>query len=504
MKESRICSLSPWPQKYTIPFTIFVSAWIFWLNRCDSSLWLDETITYWVVQEGFIDTAYRAFNYQASGVFYYLIVWLFVQLGGGSEIVLRIPSILSCVLLCNVLFRFSCKIFDRTSAFLGVLVLICLDGTFTWAVNARPYALALLLSVSSTYSLYLWTESNERRYKFFYIFFSTLTVYTHVIFSGIFIVHLLYIFYRRRWVKDRVVPPIHEVIVVYLCIAILLFPAACQAKFNADKKDLLSFAGMPTMLSLIKAWVKPYLVLSLLTGVLAARLIVKNVNVAPFSIQPALLVLLLTWYLVPALGVFLFSVSSTASLFMPRYYLWSLPALSMLMGKLLSHITPVRSKCIIVTLLAGLMFVYGGIRTPFTEDWSSAIAYVRAKTSGLSIPVVVSTGLAESRDTSWIVHPEKKSYLLSPFAVYWLDKSPLLLPAYFGQPDAAEYLEKKVFPVLRNVDQFYLILRMTYLNVNKSIVTSDSYLVEKMELVGFRTKHVETFGYVKVITFERI
>jgi len=292
--------------------------------------------------------------------------------------------------------------------------------------------------------------------------------------------------------------------VVYLCIAILLFPAACQAKFMADKKGLLSFAAMPTMLSLIKAWVKPYLVLSLLTGLLAARLIVKNVNVAPFSIQPDLLVLLLTWYLVPALGVFLFSVSSTASLFVPRYYLWSLPALSMLMGKLLSHITPVRSKCIIVTLLAGLMFVYGGIRTPFTEDWSSAIAYVRAKTSSLSIPVVVSTGLGESRDTSWIVHPEKRSYLLSPFAVYRLDKSPLLLPAYFDQPDAAEYLEKKVFPVVRNVNQFYLILRMIFVTVNKSPMTLDTYLANKMKFLGFRTKHVETFGDVKVITFERI
>ncbi|HKJ30643.1 MAG TPA: glycosyltransferase family 39 protein [Balneolales bacterium] len=504
MKKSHIWILPPWPREYSILFTILALVSAFWLSRCNSSLWLDETITYWVVQEGFIDTAYRAFHYQASGVFYYLIVWLFVQLGGGSEIVLRIPSILSCVLLCSVLFRFSCKIFDRTSAFLGVLVLLCLDGTFTWAVNARPYALALLLSVSSTYSLYLWTESNGRRYKFFYIFFSTLTVYTHVIFSGIFIVHLLYLYYQRWWSKDRVFPPIREVILVYLCIAILLFPVAYQAKISADKKDLLSFAAMPTMLSLIKVWVKPYLVLSLLTGGLAARLIVKKVNVAPFSIQPDLLVLLLIWYLLPALGVFLFSVSSTASLFVPRYYLWSLPPLSMLMGRLFSHITPVRSKCIIVTLLAGLMFVYGGIRTPFTEDWSSAIAYVRPKTCGLSIPVLASTGLAESRDTSWIINPEKRSYLLSPFSVYRLDKTPLLLPAYFNQPGAAEYLDRTVFPVLRNVNKFYLILRMTYLKVNKSKVTSDTYFIKKMALVGFGANHIEDFGHVKVITFERI
>jgi len=503
MKKSHPCSLYQWLQEHVVPLTLLLLAWVFWFSKCGSSLMIDETLTFWIVKENFTDMVSRGFYYHAPGLFYFLVVWLFVQIGGGSEIVLRIPSILSCIFLCFVLFRFSCKIFDRTSAFLGVLALLCLDGTFTWTVSARPYALALLLSVCSMYSLYRWADSNERRYKFLYICFSTLTVYTHIVFSGIFIVHLLYLYCRWRWVKDYVFPKIHEIIVVYLCVAVLLFPAAYQAALTLGRKSILSTVPMPTILTLIQAWVKPYLVLSLICGVLAARIIVKEVHIDRFAVRPDLLVLLLTWYLIPALGVFLFSVSIT-SIFLPRYYLWCMLALSLLLGKLLSLIKPIRSRCIIVAIFFGLLIIYGGVKSPFIEDWSSAIAFVRTKTSSSDIPVVVSTGLAESRDTNWLVHPEKKSCLLSPFAVYQLDKEPLLLPALFGQPGAAEYLDKTVFPVLQNVKQFYLILRMTYVVINKSLSTSDNYLANQMESLGFHIKLVKTFGNVKVIIFDKI
>ncbi len=158
---------------------------------------------------------------------------------------------------------------------------------------------------------------------------------------------------------------------------------------------------------------------------------------------------------------------------------------------------------IALIILFGLMLVYGGIQSPFNENWFSAIAYAKTRIHGSNIHVSAYTGLVESRDTSWVIHPERKKYLLSPFAVYPLEKEPFLLPATFDQPGAAEYLEKAVFPELRKVNQFYLILRMTYIVANKSAVTSDDYLVKQMELLGFHTKHVESFGHVKVISFEK-
>lgn len=492
-----------WHHENAIPTFMLALACLYWLCRCWNSLSIDETITFWVVQDGFNDTIYRAFHYQGTGPIHYIIVWVFVQIGGNSEIVLRLPSILACILLCVVLYRFSYKIFDKESAFLGVVVLLCLDGTFTYAVLARAYALALLLSVSSTYVLYRWTESNELRYKFLYILLSTLMVYTHCVFSGIFLVHLIYLYCRWKLSKNNRRLGILKVIEVYLFIAILTSPAIYQAHLTAGMKDILSFAAMPTILDLIQSWVKPFLVLSLITGMLCGLIVTKNIHLKRLDIGPDLLVFLISWYLLASLTVFLYSLLSDVSIFVPRYYSWGLPALSLLLGKGLSLIKPARSKRIMLIIIFGLMLVYGGIQSPFNENWSSAIAYAKTRIHGSNIPVAAYTGLVESRDTSWVIHPERRKYLLSPFAVYPLEKEPFLLPATFDQPGAAEYLEKAVFPELRKVNQFYLILRMTYIVVNKSAVTSDDYLVRQMELSGFHPKLVESFGHVKVISFEK-
>lgn len=461
-------------------------------------------MTYWVVQDGFVDTIHRTLHYQGPGPLYYLIVWIFVQIGGHSEIMLRLPSILSCAFLCVVLFRFTSLIFDRSSAFLAVCVLLCLDGTLVAAVNARAYSLGLLMSVSSTYALHLWMESNKKRYKLLYILFSTLTGYTHCIFTGIFFVHVIYLCCRWKWVKESAIPTFKEILRVYLYIAVLLLPEMYQVIIIAGKKNVMSFADEPTVLDLIQVWVKPHLILSVMMGVLAARMIMKNVHFRRFSVRPDLLVLLLSWYFIPALEVFLFSLVSGTSIFAPRYYLWGLPALSILLGKILNLITPTRSRSIVVTILVILLLFYGGRNIPFDEDWSSAIAYVRTKSLGHHIPILASTGLVESNDTEWINHPEKRSYLLSPFAAYRLDEVPILLPAYFDQPGATEYLDKNVFPILRRVDEFYLVLRITHVIVNNSLITSNRYLTDKFWLVEFRPKHMESFGNVKVIAFEKI
>ena len=113
-------------------------------------------------------------------------------------------------------------------------------------------------------------------------------------------------------------------------------------------------------------------------------------------------------------------------------------------------------------------------------------------------------GLIEAQDTAWVIHPEKRRYLLSPFALYRLDKEPFLLPATFDQLGAVECLEKTVFPLLKKYGQFYLILRMLYIPINKSIVTSDQYLSQKLKLLGFHQKQAEFFGNVKVIFFKKI
>src|SRR5438876_11332789 len=91
---------------------IAAAAAILWLPPLSSSLWHDEAGTYWVAKEGFAETVDRAIRYQGQSPLYYLIVWVMLHLGGASEIILRLPSLLSLTVTAVLLFRLARKLID--------------------------------------------------------------------------------------------------------------------------------------------------------------------------------------------------------------------------------------------------------------------------------------------------------------------------------------------------------------------------------------------------------
>jgi hypothetical protein len=55
-----------------------------------SSLWLDETATYWVVQPASFAEAFScAHDWYSQSLLYQMIVWLFRAIGGANEITLN-------------------------------------------------------------------------------------------------------------------------------------------------------------------------------------------------------------------------------------------------------------------------------------------------------------------------------------------------------------------------------------------------------------------------------
>src|SRR5690242_13579321 len=63
-----------------------------WLVPLRSSLWLDETGTYWLIKDGVPSIIHRTFDFQGQSPLYYLIAWASNRLFPRSEIALRLPS----------------------------------------------------------------------------------------------------------------------------------------------------------------------------------------------------------------------------------------------------------------------------------------------------------------------------------------------------------------------------------------------------------------------------
>src|SRR6266446_2076140 len=85
---------------------VFQIVWIarLWIVPINSSLWLDETGTVWVISGGFSEIIHRATVFPQS-ILYCLILWVATSLGGLNEVTLRIPSLIAMSAATTLLYR---------------------------------------------------------------------------------------------------------------------------------------------------------------------------------------------------------------------------------------------------------------------------------------------------------------------------------------------------------------------------------------------------------------
>jgi len=126
------------------------------------SLWVDETITYWVVKDGFLDLIYRAIHFQGQSPLYYLVVLCFIQILSHSEWVLRLPSLLALLIACSLLYRLFLIFFNREGGLVSVLIFIGLWDLLL-GCSARPYALAVMFSLLSVICFVWWIQDRSNQ-----------------------------------------------------------------------------------------------------------------------------------------------------------------------------------------------------------------------------------------------------------------------------------------------------------------------------------------------------
>ena len=144
-------------REYLLPFALsLLLLSIFVLRFLTSSFWLDETMTYWVIKNSFVDAVHRSIHFQGPGPLHYLVAWMFKTLLGSSEPAIRLPSLLAFVALCSVFYKLTCLVFDRRLALLSVAVMLSLSGIAEVAIVARTYSLSLLIITLSSLMLVRW------------------------------------------------------------------------------------------------------------------------------------------------------------------------------------------------------------------------------------------------------------------------------------------------------------------------------------------------------------
>ncbi len=494
--ESRPEPIEAPPEPGHIRWLLIVTAVVIgalWLVPLSSSLWLDELGTWWVVKDGLGDAVHRALTFHGQSPLYYSIVWTARTVGGNSEVVLRLPSLIATAVSVVLLYRLARTLIGREAAWFSVLVFAATQSVAFEASEARPYALATLAVIASTYALVRWLDDGGRRWSLalVYALLAVTVVWMHYLYALVLVPQALYAFIRRRRGETEV--SVRRLVAVGVIVTAGIVPLAIQLASLWDRRSSLSIPGDASAVGFAMVLAPPILIVSVLLGALLARMS-DRVRIEPAPARSSTLVLLGSWLLFPVVTLYLVTALTPVDFLAPRYMASVGPAIALFGGWVIASLEPAATRRIIAVVLAIASVLAFGSTLKNGEDWRGAAAFERAHADPGTI-VLLHPALVESAQLDWFSDPEKRSYLLSVQSYYPMEGDVVPMP-YMLDDRSRDYLEGLVTGRLAGVDRFLLVTRYPQ-------VPFRDWLDGRLRPEGYTSKVIGTFGVIQVTEFSR-
>lgn len=462
-----------------------------WIWPLSSSLWLDETGTFWVIQGSLGDVVDRALDFQGQFPLYHALLWSWSKVVGTSELALRLPSLFGALLATWLCYRLALRLFrDVDVARLAACIFVLLHPVAFAAADARPYALALAALLAATLALVRWLESRNLRDGIVYVLLTALTLYLHYLFALALVAHALLAYGQVRHLGRRGAVAAAGAVGA---IALLLVPTIPHFIEVFGRRRAMSLFTFGSVFELLAWVVPPMVVVAFLVGQL-----VNLPDDAPkpkkIEVRRNLLLVLVAWLVLPPLTLYVAGRVSRIGLFAERHFLSAVPAMALLAASAFALLS-VRRRRIAVVVLA-ILFVLSYSK-PFdtVNDWQAAAQAADAVSEGPKTPVFVYTGFSESREMDWILDEQRSQLFLAPLAAYPVDGRKYALP--FELTDGAkEYVEAIVASEATEADRIILM-------TSELTLTYDVWLEDLTSAFGYSQKDVGDFGGVRVLVFER-
>lgn len=422
-----------------------------------------------------------------------------------TEIILRLPSVIFGVACLILVFKISRYFFNREAAWFSVLVFACLDEVIEASTMARPYALAQLCALWSTYELMRWLHDRKRLSKYLYALAYVLTVYASFLFGGIILIHLVYVLIFRRELSFS--KPFWAV----LYVLIGLVPVIPQVSSMLDKREAMAIASMPSWYHLLLAWIPLIPGISLAIAyffsiAISARFQKGHDMSKEGAASQTTLVFVLSWMILPWVAIVVASWMLGSSLFVPRYVAWSAPGVALLAAYFFQNRVRAEARLWLV-----VFFVVFSIAAEFTkqrsfEDWRSATERVRQLQGSVSAPVLLYSGVIESSRVEWLSDPIKRGQFLSPVLYYTVAGPTVLLPFSFESSEAERYWQESVLPEIPRHGQFLVLLldNLSWTSSDGDLRFIGEEVEHKLIETGANLVSKEAFGRVQVMLFERL
>jgi 4-amino-4-deoxy-L-arabinose transferase-like glycosyltransferase len=422
---------------FALPLLLVLCIARMWVMPLDSSFWVDEAETAFVVHHGADHPSLGVIAPAVESVYYWL-PRASEAVFGFSEPAERLPSLIALGLALFLIARLAARLIHPQAAWFAVFACLTLRLFNYQADDARPYALGTCVAAASLWLLVRWLDTGKWLDGILFLAAGAILWRVHLVYWPFYFVYAIYFLAR----SDRRASWAQAATITAGLVLALLPVAMAALALNRDAAPHV-FAPLPSWSELGNSF-KIRLVAACLLGawVLARWRQWKRVELAP---RWSAIALIAGWWLVQPFGLFAYSHLSGISVFTTRYVSIALPGAALAATAAAAFFIP-KSKWQSLGLLMGCVaLIFGGQWSELwpphhNSDWRAASRAINALGLDRSTPVLVASPFVEAKPPVWSPDYLLPGYLYSVLDVYPVNGKPFLLP-YGDSPAGKQYAE---------------------------------------------------------------
>ena len=385
---------------------------VLWVRPMFSSLWTDEIGTWWVANGDLGHVIRRSQAVQGQSPLYYFIAWATRHVSGRSEFGFRLPSLIFAGIAAYLVFRIATRLVDVETGRIAAVAFVTWPTIAFAASDARPYALATLLAVASTWALIVWLDSARLSAGLCYVVLASAVPYAHPLFGMVLIPQLAYALIRSR--EGSTAVRLRGLVFAAGGIVLLVVPVGIELMMLWGRHEDWSIPNPVTVPWVTQMLLPPALLAAVAVGGLITSRTFRFRWLTGVPPRSALL-LLLGLGLVPAAILVGFSLASPVQLVEPRYFI-SRPQACYCFSRCVSDASsPHRPAA------QSLPFSCPSIlelASPYKSgDFRGAATLVRG-TATQDTTVFIASGFQESLQRDWYTDPERQGLLTAETSFY--------------------------------------------------------------------------------------
>jgi Dolichyl-phosphate-mannose-protein mannosyltransferase len=373
---------------YALALAVSLSTWLIVIR---APLWLDETVSFRLIQGGFRGILSR--QVWPDSPVYSCLLWLWTQAIGTGELALRISSLLPMLAAVYLLYRAARQLFPWDVAIISVIV-FCLHPIVIFAaIDVRPYAFGALALNATILALVHLRRNDTNWLPAIFGLLAASVVEFQLLFAAI-LPALLWCLMAAKAGNRKVLW--RQLSIALVAFAIAVAPVIPRFEAMMHTSGTHVFSEAPRFMQLVSTLTVRGLVIVLLIF-LAAAYFRRELDRRGWDRWTVLVCTSLA--LVPILILYGLSAGTSVHVFVPRYRLVAVPGIALCWGLVVSRIDSRNLRLLFCALLVTVAAIVCFTSRSFHRhqySWKDAVALAEKNAAPDNAPVLIASDLPEA------------------------------------------------------------------------------------------------------------